>query len=327
MLDFLSSYTNFASPAKSLFQDVSTTPDYAITVPFDIKSLSYFSLLKAKTLRQTKARWCWFDKASKDDLDAGTRLGTLRFLPYEIRQQIFQIVLDDYFDEIFEKYRANFRYNEETVSYDLYANRSLLRFTCDTLHCSCMRDEHPNIFNLRSYYNVYDPNPRLPMGLRLASPSIQREFDYVFLSRRTFRFACPTTLHRFLDRLSPLQRRQLKCLCLCMFRFWSCNSEVLTRLELWMAACERLPPGLKSIDIQLPDHNVPVFWPNLSTRWTCDQADDRVKVTKERVKELYKKVSRASPRAVISWTGREELGNEDCAILDAALAELETLNE
>ena len=107
MLDSLSSFTALASPITSIFPKTSTTVDYAITVPFDIHSLWCFSPLKARTLWQTKARWCWFDKARKDDIDAGTRYGTLRLLPYEIRQQIFQIVLEDYFEEVEERLWRN----------------------------------------------------------------------------------------------------------------------------------------------------------------------------------------------------------------------------
>lgn len=68
-----------------------------MTLPSEIRSLSYFSPLKRRTLKRTEERWCWFDQARKDDREAGTRLGTLRFLPYEVREQIFKIALEDYF--------------------------------------------------------------------------------------------------------------------------------------------------------------------------------------------------------------------------------------
>ena len=149
-----------------MFPKTSTTVDYAITVPFDTQSLPFFSLLKAKTLWQTKARWCWFDKAREDDIEAGTRLGTLRLLPYEIRQQIFQIVLEDYFDEVEEQlyqqypalYRGRYPRGEGV-------NRCMLRSEFRALHCCCERDKVPNVFDLRSYFGVTHYTERLPMSL------------------------------------------------------------------------------------------------------------------------------------------------------------------
>ena len=334
MLDSLSSYTNLASPMASIFQKFFTTPDYAITVPFDINRLSYFSFLKAKTLRRTKARWCWFDSASKDDQVAGTRLGTLRCLPYEIRQQIFQIVLDGYFDEVVESWRRNCSsFHPGNGDYDYSVDRSVLQIRLKGLHCSCGEDKVPIVFDLNSYFSVCNATARPPMGLRLASPSIRREFDDVFLSRRTFRFFCPFTLHRFLDRLSPFQQRQLKHLHLTMFERWACisaNSDALTRRDQWMAACQRFPPSLKSVEMRTPFslEETPALWTKRSTGWYTDQDKDKVnKVTLELLETLYNRISRASPRAVISWTDSEELGKEDYAVLNAGLAELEPWSE
>ena len=330
MLDSLWSYTDLASPMTSMFQNIFTTADYAITVQFDIKSQSYFSLLKLKTLRQTKARWCWFDKASKVDKDAGTRLGTLRFLPYEIRQQIFQIVLEDYFDEVEEQLGQKFSTFNRGRPCIGRVDRSMLQIWVEGLHCCCKRDKVPNVFDLRSYFGFWHATERLPMSLRLASPSIQPEFDCVFLSRSTFCFTCPFTLQRFLDQLSPFQQRQLKRLRLCMFQSWVCATDSLTQRDQWMTACQRLPPGLKSVEIESPHRleNVPGFWTNRSTEYYLGQAHNKVKrLAMELLEALCKKVSRASPRAVISWTDRDHVSKEDYAILAAGLAELEPWSE
>ena len=332
MLDSLSSYTDLASLMASMLQQIFTTTDYAITVPFDIKSLSYFSLLKVKTLWQTKARWYWFDKACKDDKDAGTRLGTLRFLPYEIRQQIFQIVLEDYFDEVEEQLgQQNPTLKRWRYRYIDSVNRPMLQIEFEGRHCCCKRDKVPNVFDLRSYFGVRQATERLPMSLRLASPSIQPEFDCVFLSRSTFQFTCPFILHEFLDQLSPFQQSQLKCLKLSMFQWWRCASDSLTRRDQWMAACQRLPRRLKYVEMQPPHRldDVPAFWTNRSTGIYFGQPinDEIKRITIEPLEVLCKKVSRASPRAVISWTRDVELGKEDYAALDAVLAELEPWSE
>ena len=319
--------TYLTSPTIKMFEKLQksfTTPDLAITVPFDIKSLSYFSLLRARALRQTKARWCWFDKASKDDQEAGSSLGTLRFLPYEIRQQIFEIVLEDYFDEFDEQIRQrrnNFEYKEALYTCDGALNRSELFIQ----HWCWRQYEVRRIFDLQSYHTDRLPTERHPLSLRLASPSIQAEFDGVFLGRSTFQFACPVTLQMFLDQLSPLQQRQLKRLTLCMFLpKWICCSGSLARRDQWMSVCQRLPPGLKSVKILSPDHltDVPRFWTNASSNSYLDQVYTK-RVAAELLEVLCKKMSRASPRAGISWIYRKKLCKEERDALDSVLAELE----
>ena len=334
MLDSLPSYTDLASPMTSMckkLQKTFTTTDYAITCPFDIKSLPHFSMLKVKTLKQTRARWCWFDKASKDDKVAGTRFGTLRYLPYEIRQQIFQIVLEFYFDEVDEQLEQQLSiFNRGRFPFVGHVNRWMLQIEFETRHCFCKRDRIPNVFDLRSYFGFLQGAKRLPMSLRLASPSIQPEFDCVFLSCSTFQFTCPFTLQKFLDQLSPFQQRQLKCLSLSMFPWYVCDSDSFTRRDQWMATCQRLPPGLKSVEMEPPYYmrDVRAFWTNQSIYFYSGQADDYVKrLAMELLEELFKKVSRASPRAVIFWTRREHLGTEEYAFLKAGLAELEPWSE
>ena len=45
-------------------------------------------------LERTKQRWAWFSKAEDHDKERGTQLGTLGYLPWEIRQKIFGNVFD-----------------------------------------------------------------------------------------------------------------------------------------------------------------------------------------------------------------------------------------
>ena len=336
MLDSLSSYAALAM--TRIFPKVFTTADYEITVPFDIRCLSYFSTLRAKTLWRTKTRWCWFDKASKEDDDAGTRLGTLRFLPYEIRQQIFEIVLEDHFVEVedYLRYEAP-RWPEgdpedevEVEDNGPFLDRLMLQIRFWARHCSCERDRIPNVFDLRSYFVVDCRTEKLPMGLRLASKSIQQEFDRIFLSRRTFQFTCPFTINRFLDQLSPIQQRQLKRLNIDMFVWWGCSSARLTPRDQWMRAFERLPPGLQSVELRSPRplNDVLRFWTEKAGPAPPGPAEDRAKIFAMGLLDAAcKKITRASPRAVITWIGREKLGTEDNALLDAGLAELEPWSE
>ena len=331
MLDSLSSYADLAM--TSIFPKAFTTVDYAITIPFDIQRLSYFSLLRAKTLWQTKARWCWFEKASKEDDDAGTTLGTLRFLPYEVRQQIFEIVLEDHIVELEERFeQEKFIYNGRGKITDGMNRRMLLNKFMNRRSCS-KRDKFPEVSDLRSYILVSHATEKLPTGLRFASLTIRQEFDdlfLLFLSRRTFCFTCPLTIHRFLSQLSSVQQRQLKHVHLSMLTYWACSPDTQKHRALWMTACERLPPGLKSVELQLPCplRHITFFLPK---RWGIllgDQAENQLRrLAMGFLHAVSKKISRALPQAVISWTGREKLGKEDSALLDAGIAELETWSE
>ena len=329
MLDSLSSCAGHVM--TSIFPKAFTTLDYEITVPFDIRSLSYFNLLRAKTLWQTKARWSWFDKARKEDDDAGTRLGTLRFLPYEVRQQIFEIVLEDYFVAV-----------EGSLSYQHFifdghrwptgdgVNGLKLQLQFNGKHCCCKQDKVPNVLDLRSYFPGSCATEKGRMGLRLASPSIQQEFDYLFLSRCTFRFSCPFTIHRFLDQLSPIQQRQLKRLALDIFTYWRCSSDLMTCRDQWMTVCERLPPELTSVDLRSHRgflRGVNRLLKDKPRSLPARHADIVTRLALACLDVVCKKVSRASPRAVIYWSGHEEVDTEESVVWDAGLPELENWSE
>ena len=116
-----------------------------------------------------------------------------------------------------------------------------------------------------------------------------------------------------------------------MFEYWLCAPNALTRRNQWTAACQRLPPGLRSVEMQQPHHlrNVPGCWTNPSY-FNSDQADGEVKrLAAELLDALYKEISRASPQAVIPWTRREDfyICEEDYAVLNSGLAELEPWSE
>ncbi|KAL8826291.1 MAG: hypothetical protein Q9191_003886 [Dirinaria sp. TL-2023a] len=62
-----------------------------------------------KVLKQTKKRWAWFSKARKRDDELNSRLGTLKYLPYEIRQQIYLENIDNYLCSSSNNSWINFR--------------------------------------------------------------------------------------------------------------------------------------------------------------------------------------------------------------------------
>ena len=298
----------------SLFKlpETSDTPDFAMTVPFELGKLSPFSILRARILWRTIFRWSWFEKARKDDEEANTRLGSLRYLPYEIRQQIFKFVLADYY----EQYNRRGRRLHIASTYSCAGNL----FTCEQEN-EC---ETSGVFELRSYSRSGTKMERAPLGLRSVSPSIRLECEYILLTSNNFVSTCPASIRRFLDQLSPLQQGQLRSLRIHLFGCSNCCRDRVELCNLWVAFCQRLPTGLTSVEFG---------WTDLGgRRWRPRMEDGSFRRLSEAEKfglaagmfgVLSKQVWRASSRAKLSMTGRERLYKGECDVLDAALEELE----
>ena len=284
------------------------TPDLTMTIPFDLKYSFWPSLLKARVLRQTELRRCWFDEASKDDKEANTRLGTLRFLPYEIREQIFKIVLENYFDE----------FNLERRRYGTLTKWQL-NYEGWVCHCKVAGYKTWDVFNLISYCCVTESQykTRAPLNLRFASESLREESDHVFLASNTFEFTCPASLERFMNELSPLQQRHLRRIKLHIvgYMYWNCFPNISKVYKRWMAVCERLPPRLVSVQFILSYH-----WGISNGIWTGNNRD---RGFGDVLELLSKRVSRACPRAKISMAGRDKFCEEYFDVLNAMLQELE----
>ena len=290
------------------------TSNLTMTVPFKIGNPFRSSLRKARVLRQTELRRCWFDEASKNNKEVNTRLGTLRFLPYEIRQQIFKIVLEDYFDEY------NLQGGEPSWPWRYAGDLTKWQLRYEGW-CCCLKypkDEMWDVFTLTSYCHIEQHKKRAPLNLRFASESLEQEFDQIFLASNTFEFTCPSSLERFMNVLSPLQQRQLKRIKLHMFgghAYCICvpnNSELFKH---WADICERLPPGLISVQFVLsyPDG-----------RWRDYWTDNRLDRGFADIFGLMsKKWSRACPRAKISLIGSGKICKDDDDALNAMLKELE----
>lgn len=74
---------------------VPSKSDVAKTLPFDYNWES--KDLRAVSLQRTRQRWAWFSKAEDQDRERGTQLGTLGYLPWEVRQMVFEKLFDNLF--------------------------------------------------------------------------------------------------------------------------------------------------------------------------------------------------------------------------------------
>jgi len=94
-------------------------------LPF--KAEDVYPSFREQIIKKTKKRWAWFSYARKKDDNLGTSLGTLGYLPWEIRQVVFEMVLRGNFEESQERYKHLLdlkRYNYIDEAYFIWAWRS-----------------------------------------------------------------------------------------------------------------------------------------------------------------------------------------------------------
>lgn len=164
----------------------------SITLPFE-KNKPYFlgwegcrKEMVADLLRRTTNSKRWFFKAHILVGRRGTQLGSLGYLPVEIRQNIWELVLipPDYQGsterpgiEVGRGRNSSFNFHDYSYGYSMY----------HTAGHRYSGGNHP----LRSIYN-----------LRTAIGYSHTEIDHVYLSTREFSFAHPECLVRYLALLA-----------------------------------------------------------------------------------------------------------------------------
>ncbi|KAF6223705.1 hypothetical protein HO133_000548 [Letharia lupina] len=173
-----------------------------------------FSGMKAKCIKRTRERWTWFSSARRIDDKCGERLGTLIYLPWEIRQKILKVLFEDH---------ANY-YRSELITKESSARSIYPRYWGD----------HKSRF----------------YGMRLASPSTKVELEHYYLTQTEFRFESPKALENFLDRVSIYQQSLLRSftfkLCRTVYRLADTSAA-----SDWVAVCARLPPNLVSVQFDI----------------------------------------------------------------------------
>ena len=164
-----------------------------------------------ETIKGSQDRCEWFTNAQT--VDPG--LGTLSYLPYEIRQLIF----------------------------------------VHTLACRpTFSADGPWEFNYRlgSPFNVsaynFGENVRATIdpsinGLRLASSTVKAEYEDVLLSKRTFRFNEPESLMSFIARLNKAQLSRVFSIAIGVC--------ILYQMENWLKPVNQLPSHLNYVQFQI----------------------------------------------------------------------------
>ena len=229
------STTAAAAMAKSDTELASTLPIGLIipsnlllakTLPFDVYEVP--NELQV-SLERTKQRWAWFTKAKDHDEERGTQLGTLGYLPWEIRQKIFGNIFDGCFDVQIDRHQWG--------DYGFKSRESRWRIWCN-------RKTFPYLWR--------------GLAIRNVSTSMRLEVEHAFITMAHFEFEHDLTL--FLDHLTTYERSLLRSIKIPLIGGPCVEWESETR----MADCARLPSGLTSIifeyrycDLQIKPTEVP----------------------------------------------------------------------
>lgn len=289
----------------------------AMTLPF--KAEDVYPSFREQLIQKTKKRWAWFSDARKKDNNLGSSLGTLGYLPWEIRQVVFEMVLRGYFEESRERYKHLLdlkRYSYIDEAYFIWAWRS-----------DSGRRPHalgvPDVFELDSYQPNDPDAPTSTMNLRLASLSLKTEFEHYFLHANTFAFQCPRALEQFLGQLACHQKGQLGRFRFEIWKYCGCCTAKKSD-DGWKSMASQLPPFIKSLSIEMGgDRLLPRNY-----GWGMYRGPTELRQFKRAADffEIMSKMAvRSASRLVISTvkSTSEVMPQEDFEILDTAVSDIE----
>jgi hypothetical protein len=200
-----------------------------------------------------------------------------------------------------------------------------------------------NVFQLRCYHWSFRRHAQFTtlLDIRIASPTIQDEFNQLYFSKTVFRFETPNDLIRFLDHLTTHQHHQLRNIQLVLFNEVP-SKNVPQNYKVWMKACYDLASRLKppaSVKFKLGRRVIYFMgsggwtsgiyssYPNIPCEDTVakygpPKIDGRGKVA-ELLGVLTKMLDRCAPGVEIGMTGTEFFAQSDLCFLDAIFDELE----
>ena len=253
------------------------------------------------------------EKSRELDIERGTELGTLGFLPWEIRQQILKLVLDGWFFGHFER-----------------APRTLFYGTGPT------RDIFNNYFYdiiLPDYISGY--TSQALVNLRLSSATLGFECEGIFLFNTIFKFQCPTDLEDFLDQIPNLHQTKVRRIiisiwvpCGCRSRWAPCDCRSRCLCKDWRdgckTACLQLPMSLRQVSFELGYKRSWGHAPSCRERG-ISRRSNQIKAVANFVEILGKTIVRSAPDAVIELHehAKKWLLPEEIELFDAAVNDIE----
>lgn len=198
------------------FLDASNrNPTMLLTLPFDQNRVPRY--ITDNILHRVHERWNWFLKAS----EVNRALGTLGYLPAEVRSLMWQSLLQC----------------RHTLSSD-----GLWEYG----------RELGSPFQPSAYYFGFGRQGLFldsVESLRMVSKQVKAEYEYVFLSLRSFRFNYHQNLLAFCNRMQDHYLHQLSSVELAITQF---------SMGPWLDAVSLLPAGLQHVHFRL--HPAPPDW-------------------------------------------------------------------
>lgn len=193
--------------------------DVAKTLPFCYSDFDYglpdysekSQELRAACLERTKQRWVWFSKAEYQDRERGTQLGTLGYLPWEVRQKVF----------------LNLFHRED----------------CPELGARGDLDRMEKVRLTEDPTHSWDDISWNELASQDASANIKLEVHYAYITTTHFHFSTLGALTLFLGRLTKYQKSLLRHITIPMAE----GFDTKAGSEIMRDACAELPSGLTHI--------------------------------------------------------------------------------
>ena len=261
---------------------------FAATLPFEQHYLH--KILFELAIDRTRKRWAWFGESRKLDTERGTELGTLSYLPWELRQQIFKAFLS-------------------------HLRRRFSRLEIVT--------RAPEILDFG--FCITKPVP-YPVRFRLASPTLRLEFDICFFFNTIIKLERSADLRQFFCQSPNCYDTKVRRI---IIRIWvPCGCTRTRRFvewrDGWTTACSQIPASLQSVSFELdlsrPDDHSRNCWTHGSTRRLVE-----IKSAASLIEVLSKMIVRAAPGAAIEmhYNTKKELLPEYLELLVAAVNDVE----
>lgn len=186
-----------------LLRTTSFSTKFSSTLPFDPRQVTSWRTV-AKALEDTKKGWSWFDAARQFDTEHDTRLGTFSYLPLEIRDKIYKVIIDDYIDTHWpETVKSTGGFEEQKA-----VPRPQLRYPYAWSWSECWQCEQAFALHTPLSKHLCWRSVNLPPAMRTSASG--DEVDQMFLSQTVFLLADPKALGVFLGRMSLRQRSYLQ---------------------------------------------------------------------------------------------------------------------
>ena len=208
--------------------------------PFELDASEQSRRALSEVLIKAAKGWLWCYHAAQRDARDQTKLGTLAYLPVEIRRLIW--------DHLLRYQLAQSRYTRCTNPGPKYRRRLFVSDYGWSDDSQAWDSLHHDIIEIKQ--DNYFSRPWL-FPIRTVSPTIRDECDSILFSSRILRFECPIVMSNFISRLSTLQLAQFFHIRVNIFA--NCNCDLPHGGEHpngWLALFMSLPPNLRTLVIE-----------------------------------------------------------------------------